>query len=282
MRRSDRTNSSCQPTLSLDASSTRSSSAPAIRSWSLNPESGDTGGLITDWKSGDPEIAKLRILDGMLASPVPTTAQRLHASSLFTITTPPLGPRPIAPSSPRGILAATLPPPLAPFPTLATSFDWLFDDAAVTKAAVPHPAHDMESINKEGKQPIEARWQQEAHFSDMAEDLRDDDMELASDDHRPRASTMLDGGAARQQPLTQVGTTKMSFGNDGPRTTKHFHASIGSHSNLGPSMVVAALIALLGLLSYFVRIFCCPVRIIDDARGRPKRLSTTDTDADGF
>lgn len=88
--------------------------------WSLNPESGDTGGLITDWTTTHPEAAKLKVLEGLRATRVPTTAERIGAKSLFSVSAlPPPAPSPILSPSPR---------PPAPAPPRDTTFDFLFDD----------------------------------------------------------------------------------------------------------------------------------------------------------
>ena len=90
--------------------------------WSLNPESRDTGGLITDWVTFHADEGKLKVLEGLRATKVPTTLERLHASSLFSVSAlPPPAPKPAA---------SPLPPPPPPIPPPDTTFDWLFSGDA--------------------------------------------------------------------------------------------------------------------------------------------------------
>ena len=97
--------------------------------WSLNPESRDTGGLITDWTTFHANEGKLRVLEGLRATKVPTTMERLHASSLFSVSAlPPPAPMPSA---------SPLPHPPPPIPPPDTTFDFLFsgDVGGATKAS---------------------------------------------------------------------------------------------------------------------------------------------------
>ena len=105
--------------------------------WSLNPESGDTGGLIKDWASADPEVAKLAVLEDLPGSRVPTTMERLHASSLFDVKElKPPPPSPIqSPSSP----SPPPPPPSPPETPPDKSFDWLLDEAIAVETMPPSP-----------------------------------------------------------------------------------------------------------------------------------------------
>lgn len=76
--------------------------------WSLNPDSSDTGGLLREWSSMDPEDAKLALLARLPATVVPKAVDRAKPPPL-----PPPPPRPAPPPpSPQGPLP--LSPPLPP------------------------------------------------------------------------------------------------------------------------------------------------------------------------
>mmetsp|Transcript_33248 Transcript_33248/g.87457 ORF Transcript_33248/g.87457 Transcript_33248/m.87457 type:complete len:461 (+) Transcript_33248:824-2206(+) len=108
--------------------------------WCLNPESADTGGLVTDWATMTPESDKLELIAFLHASYVPTAMERRRAQNLFRVSDP------YGPPSPSGF-GSTIPPPppnpwlplpsvsapllsLPPSPTSGTSaeYDWLFRD----------------------------------------------------------------------------------------------------------------------------------------------------------
>jgi len=87
--------------------------APIVGSfyWCLNPDSGDTGGLVRrPWKGLVPETGKLAMLEGLPRSPVPTTAQRARPPPTPPPPPPPLPP-PSPPVSPTLIQSIRSPPP---------------------------------------------------------------------------------------------------------------------------------------------------------------------------
>ena len=73
--------------------------------WSINPESADTGGLVVDWESAQPESIKLTLLSSLPATRVPKESS-LHA-------TPDDAGRP--PATARYV-GAPVPPPRPPLP----------------------------------------------------------------------------------------------------------------------------------------------------------------------
>lgn len=111
-------------------------------SWSLNPESGDTGGLITDWITANPEEGKLKVLEGLSGTRVPTTTERVHAASLFSVSAlPPPVPSPL-PS----------PPPVVS-PPRDTTFDFLFDDVSEDGVESAKSAEGSHSASASASEP---------------------------------------------------------------------------------------------------------------------------------
>lgn len=80
--------------------------------WSLNPDSADTGGLITEWPSMTPENAKLALLSRLSATVVPRAVDRAKPP-LPPISSPPPPPPPPATPCPPPL---ELPKPSSPTP----------------------------------------------------------------------------------------------------------------------------------------------------------------------
>ena len=73
--------------------------------WCINPESGDTGGLLLSWPSHEGDSGKLLLLSAMPTTLVPTTDERMR-------------PPPPAPPSPPPNHASPPPPPPSPLPPI--------------------------------------------------------------------------------------------------------------------------------------------------------------------
>jgi len=52
--------------------------------WSVNPDSADTGGLVTSWESVNPETVKLGLLSSLPGTRVPTSSARASAATTHT------------------------------------------------------------------------------------------------------------------------------------------------------------------------------------------------------
>ena len=80
--------------------------------WSLNPDSADTGGLITKWPSMTPEDAKLALLSRLSATVVPRAVDRAKPPPPPISSPPPPPPPPATPCPPP----SELPKPSSPTP----------------------------------------------------------------------------------------------------------------------------------------------------------------------
>lgn len=86
--------------------------------WSVNPESADTGGLVTDWESLDPERGKLALLRSLPATPVPQRRPQpgTRPSAMLIKPPSPAAPPPIPsvpPPFPESPCPLPPPPPMA-------------------------------------------------------------------------------------------------------------------------------------------------------------------------
>ena len=84
--------------------------------WCLNPDSGDTGGLLESWVGHRPDTAKLSLLSAMPGTPVPTTEGRARPPPPTSPAPPPMpspSPSPPPPPPPLNLphLAVAHPPP---------------------------------------------------------------------------------------------------------------------------------------------------------------------------
>jgi endoglucanase len=92
--------------------------------WCLNPESADTGGLISDWKGMRPDNDKLSLISVMQGSFVPTAAERSKAKDLFSVSALPPPAVPLPPGRPP----SPMPPSPSP-PPKGSEYDFLFSEA---------------------------------------------------------------------------------------------------------------------------------------------------------
>lgn len=104
--------------------------------WSVNPDSGDTGGLVTTWESVGPETVKLNLLQSLQATRVPTTNEREGDTinhSLDTLEPPSPAPGPPLLSLPPIPPPSPSPPPPSPVAIALDVITIGSDDAAYTR-----------------------------------------------------------------------------------------------------------------------------------------------------
>ena len=89
--------------------------------WCINPESGDTGGLLLSWVNHEPDAGKLLLLSAIPTTVVPTTDERLRPPPPAHPPPPPRRtPSPPPPPSPSPLPPITLPHLAAAYPPSST------------------------------------------------------------------------------------------------------------------------------------------------------------------
>ena len=113
--------------------------------WCLNPDSADTGGLLVSWAGMVPETEKLRLLEKLPYTDVPTHDLRVYAVHSGP---PPTSPFPPAPLPPLPLRPPPPPPPLPPPPPFQWQrLTWQWPTKQPLPPLPPPPSHKHKRVH---------------------------------------------------------------------------------------------------------------------------------------